>query len=179
MKIGFRKPSFKKSIKARTTGRIKRSVKRTLNPFYGKKGMGWAKNPKKAAYNKVYKKTTFGVSDLVRLCTPKFKKSKRATNVAHKSTNCSTATPQPNYRAYGFIMKALAVATAILFGLPSLFDWDFFLLVVSVLATVGLWKLGAKWTARAAEDDATEEAEEAKEKAPEELPLEADDLSDE
>lgn len=24
-------------------------------PGYGKKGMGWIKNPKKAAYNKVYK----------------------------------------------------------------------------------------------------------------------------
>ena len=179
MKVGFRKPSFKKSFKARTTGRIKRSVKRTLNPFYGKKGMGWAKNPKRALYNKVYKKTTFGVSDVARLCTPKFKKSKRATNATPKSTGYSTATPQANYRVYGFIIKALAVATAVVFGLPSLFDWDFFLLVVSILATVGLWKLGAKWTARAAEDEAPEEADEAKEKAPEELPLEADDLSGE
>lgn len=64
MKVGFRKPSIKKSIKARTTGRIKRSVKRTVNPLYGNKGMGWAKDPKKAMYNKIYHKTTFGVSDL-------------------------------------------------------------------------------------------------------------------
>ena len=64
MKVGFRKPSIKKSIKARTTGRIKRSIKRTVNPLYGKKGMGWVKNPKKAMYNKIYHKTTFGVSDL-------------------------------------------------------------------------------------------------------------------
>lgn len=31
---------------------------------YGKKGSGWLKNPKKAAYNKVYKKTTFGLRDI-------------------------------------------------------------------------------------------------------------------
>lgn len=67
MKIGFRKPSVKKSIRARTTGRAKRKVKSTVNPFYGKKGMGWVRNPKKAAYNKVYKKTSFGLRDLFKL----------------------------------------------------------------------------------------------------------------
>ena len=63
MKIGMRKPSIKKSFKARTTGKAKRKVKKALIPGYGKKGMGWLKNPKKAAYNKVYNKTTFSVSD--------------------------------------------------------------------------------------------------------------------
>lgn len=57
LKIGFRKPSFKKSFKARTTGKIKRSFKRSINPFYGKKGMGWLK-PKKKIYNSIYRKTT-------------------------------------------------------------------------------------------------------------------------
>ena len=64
MKFGMRKPSIKKSIKARTTGRAKRSIKKAIVPGYGKKGMGWIKNPKKAAYNKVYKKTTFSIFDL-------------------------------------------------------------------------------------------------------------------
>lgn len=59
MKFGPRKPSLKKSIKARTTGRAKRKIKSAINPYYGKKGMGWVRNPKKAAYNKVYRKTTF------------------------------------------------------------------------------------------------------------------------
>lgn len=57
-KRGYRKPSIKKSISARTTGRAKRSVKSAINPTYGKKGMGWVNNPKKAMYNKVYNKTT-------------------------------------------------------------------------------------------------------------------------
>jgi hypothetical protein len=64
MKFGVRKPSIKKSFKARTTGKIKRSVKKTVIPVYGKKGTGIYKNPKKAAYNKVYKKTTFSIWDL-------------------------------------------------------------------------------------------------------------------
>ncbi|SCJ99097.1 Uncharacterised protein [uncultured Clostridium sp.] len=64
MKIGIRKPSLKKSIKARTTGKAKRKLKKAIIPGYGKKGTGWIKNPKKAAYNKVYKKTTFSIFDL-------------------------------------------------------------------------------------------------------------------
>ena len=65
MKIGFRTPSLKKSLKARTTGRIKRSIKKSINPLYGKKGMGLINNPKKAVYNKVYRKTSFGLSDII------------------------------------------------------------------------------------------------------------------
>lgn len=64
MKIGMRKPSIKKSFKARTTGKAKRKIKKALIPGYGKKGMGWIKNPKKATYNKIYKKTSFSIFDL-------------------------------------------------------------------------------------------------------------------
>lgn len=64
MKIGMRKPSLKKSIKARTTGKAKRAVKKAVIPGYGKRGTGWLKDPKKAAYNKVYKKTTFSIFDI-------------------------------------------------------------------------------------------------------------------
>ncbi|MDM7547339.1 hypothetical protein QUD52_09910 [Lactococcus lactis] len=64
MKFGMRKPSITKSLKARTTTKYKRKVKKALIPGYGNKGMGWAKNPKKAAYNKVYKKTSFSLWNL-------------------------------------------------------------------------------------------------------------------
>ena len=57
MKIGFRTPSLKKSLKARTTGALKRKVKSTVNPLYGKKGMGIL-HPERAIKNKIYKKTT-------------------------------------------------------------------------------------------------------------------------
>lgn len=58
MKFGFRVPSLKKSIKARTTSKWKRQARKAIDPTYGKKGMGLLKDPKKAAYNKVYKKVT-------------------------------------------------------------------------------------------------------------------------
>ena len=64
MKFGFRTPSLKRSLKARTTGRAKRAMKKALIPGYGKKGFGWVKNPKKAAYNKVYNKTSFSIWDI-------------------------------------------------------------------------------------------------------------------
>lgn len=64
MKFGVRKPNMKKRVKARTTGKLKRKVKSSINPFYGKKGMGWIRDPKRALYNKVYNKTTIKFDDL-------------------------------------------------------------------------------------------------------------------
>ena len=66
MKFGVRKPSLKRSIKARTTGKAKRAIKKAVIPGYGKKGMGWIKSPKKAAYNKVYRKTSIGLGDILK-----------------------------------------------------------------------------------------------------------------
>ena len=65
MKMGFRKPSLKRSFKARTTGKLKRKIKRSVNPFYGKKGLGFMKSPKKSVKNSIYHKTTFGVFDTI------------------------------------------------------------------------------------------------------------------
>lgn len=61
MKFGVRMPSLKKMVKAKTTGRAKRAIKKAINPLYGKKGMGAVKSPKKAVYNKVYNKTSFSL----------------------------------------------------------------------------------------------------------------------
>lgn len=54
----FRKPSIKKRFKARTTSKWKRKVKSSVNPLYGKKGMGYVRDPKRAIYNKGYNKFT-------------------------------------------------------------------------------------------------------------------------
>lgn len=62
----MRKPSVKRSISARTTSKWKRQMKKAIIPGYGRKGMGWMKNPRKAAYNKIYRKTTFSLWDLFR-----------------------------------------------------------------------------------------------------------------
>lgn len=66
MKFGIRKPSLKKSLKALTTGKLKRELKSAINPLYGKKGMGVLTNPKKALYNKAYKKTSISITDLLK-----------------------------------------------------------------------------------------------------------------
>lgn len=66
MKVGLRTPSLKKSIKARTTGKYKRKLKKMANPFYGKKGIGWIKDPSRALKNKVYHKTTISAKSAIK-----------------------------------------------------------------------------------------------------------------
>ncbi len=63
VKVGMRKPSLKKRISART------SVKRQVVHRAGLKmprGYGWARNPKRYVYNKVYQRTTFDVIKLLK-----------------------------------------------------------------------------------------------------------------
>ncbi|MGC4088317.1 MAG: hypothetical protein QM756_10540 [Polyangiaceae bacterium] len=62
MKFGFRVPSFRKRIAARTSW--KRVVRHNLG-LKAPRGWGWVTNPKKAAYNRVYNKTTVGVDQLL------------------------------------------------------------------------------------------------------------------
>ena len=64
MKFGMRTPNIKKSIMARTTGKAKRVVQKAIIPGYEKKDAGWIKKPKRAAYNKVYNKTSFSIKRL-------------------------------------------------------------------------------------------------------------------
>ena len=65
MKYGMRTPNINKRISARTTGKIKRTVNKAVNPLYGKKGMGFINDPSKAIYNKVYNKTTISVDKII------------------------------------------------------------------------------------------------------------------
>jgi len=57
MKFGPRIPSFKKRIAARTS--LSRYVRHSLG-LKAPRGWGWITNPKKAAYNRVYNRTTWG-----------------------------------------------------------------------------------------------------------------------
>lgn len=63
MRWGMRKPSFRKSFAARTSW--KRYVRHSLG-LKAPRGWGWLTNPKKAAYNRIYNRTTFGWRDLFR-----------------------------------------------------------------------------------------------------------------
>lgn len=64
MKFGMRKPSLKKSIAARTS--VKRYVRHNLG-LKAPRGYGWITNPKKALYNRIYYRTTFGLKDIFKL----------------------------------------------------------------------------------------------------------------
>ena len=57
MKFGFRIPSIKKRIAARTS--VNRILRHNLG-FKAPRGLGWFTNPKKALYNRVYNKTSRG-----------------------------------------------------------------------------------------------------------------------
>lgn len=63
MKFGPRTPSLTRSLAARL------SVKRQVNNALGlraPRGWGWLTNPRKAAYNRVYNRTTFSWISLLR-----------------------------------------------------------------------------------------------------------------
>jgi hypothetical protein len=63
MKFGMRRPSIKRSIAARTSP--KRIIKNALG-LRAPRGYGWITNPKKAAYNRIYNRTTFSFWSLLR-----------------------------------------------------------------------------------------------------------------
>ena len=73
MKFGIRKPNYKARFKARTTGKLKREMKKAVNPFYGKKGVGFIKDPSKSVKSAVYHRTTVGVPSLLPKSTPQRK----------------------------------------------------------------------------------------------------------
>ncbi len=58
MRWGFRRPSLTKRIAARTS--LARFARHSLG-LKAPRGWGWLTNPKRAAYNRMYRRTTFGV----------------------------------------------------------------------------------------------------------------------
>jgi hypothetical protein len=57
VRFGFRVPSLKKRLAARTS--LKRAIRHRVG-LKAQRGWGWITNPKKAAYNRVYSRTTRG-----------------------------------------------------------------------------------------------------------------------
>ncbi|MCL5951185.1 MAG: hypothetical protein M1132_05590 [Chloroflexi bacterium] len=57
MRFRIRRPSIRKSIAARTSG--KRVVRNTLG-LRAPRGFGWFTNPRRATYNRIYNRTTRG-----------------------------------------------------------------------------------------------------------------------
>lgn len=63
MKFGLRTPSLRKSIAARTS--VKRFIRHSLG-VKAPRGFGWLTDPKKAAYNRVYSRTTFSLFSVLK-----------------------------------------------------------------------------------------------------------------
>lgn len=57
VRFGFRVPSLRKRISARTS--LKRYARHSLG-LKAPRGWGWITNPRKAAYNRIYSRTTRG-----------------------------------------------------------------------------------------------------------------------
>lgn len=179
MKVGMRKPNYKKSFKARTTAKYKRRMKKAINPLYGKKGMGMINNPKKAIYNRIYYRTTF--KPFAKTSKSKYKsnntyinkKKNTQNNVKNTSANININdtfhnfsdkiivyqeqthyTSPKKWKVYGAIMKFLAIITAFLFGVPGLLLGAIPMLIITIIAVYAIWKLGASWTNRGKELEA-------------------------
>jgi hypothetical protein len=65
MKFGFRVPSLRKRIAARTSW--KRFARQSLG-LKAPRGWGWLTNPRRAAYNRIYNRTTRGCGILLAIC---------------------------------------------------------------------------------------------------------------
>jgi hypothetical protein len=63
MKFGIRKPNIRGMISARTSSA--RFIRHNLG-LKAPRGWGWLSNPKKAAYNRVYNRTTVSIWTLLR-----------------------------------------------------------------------------------------------------------------
>lgn len=101
MKTGIRKPNVKKSISARTTGKVKRAVKKSVNPLYGKKGAGFVKDPAKSIKNSIYHKTTIGVSDII--------------SGSGSSSPAATSSPAAPEKKKGGVLSIILIVIGVLF----------------------------------------------------------------
>jgi hypothetical protein len=63
MKCGLRRPSLKRSLAARTSPR--RVLRQSLG-LRAPRGGGWITDPRKAAYNRLYRRSTVSVWSLLR-----------------------------------------------------------------------------------------------------------------
>lgn len=127
MKIGVRTPSIKKMAKARTTGKINRKLKSSVNPLYGKSGMGVVNDPKKAIYNKVYNQTTVSVKDVY--------------NEMNEEPNINKSQyKRVKFNLFNLIVGLLGIPTAVLFFALDLKTFGIIALLVAILNIFGYIK---------------------------------------
>lgn len=138
MKVGLRTPSIKKSVKARTTGKITRTAKKSVNPLYGKKGMGFVKDPGRSVENSIYHKTTFGVSDVVNVSSPA-----AANNRINSNSSVNNFILVKQRRSKGRIVLAAFGALFFLSGISVLVQGTWGGIITAAIGAVCLY-LGLK-----------------------------------
>jgi hypothetical protein len=143
VKIGVRKPSWKKSVAARTKEQFTRSVKRAIIPSYGKRGTGWA-HPRRKLYNKAYGRSTVSVKDLMG-----GGKTKRRQSASTSMGNSGTGI---HLGCCGTIFLAILIVLGIRY-------W-YYVLIGGVAIGV-LWYLGAKQKKEGAAKQAAKEQQQA------------------
>lgn len=144
MKVGVRKPSVSRRVKARTTGKVKRSVKRAVNPYYGKKGMGMIRDPKKAVYNKVYRKTTIGVDDIVAAGSAGKRASKNNTYSSANQSYTQRPFSAKQLRVYSKLFRIVSVLF-FLFAVLGLLTEIYSILAVGLVTGIFLWVQAGKY----------------------------------
>lgn len=127
MKIGLRTPSVKKMARARTTGKINRKLKSSINPLYGKSGMGIVNDPKKAIYNKVYNQTTVSVKDIY-----------NKTNEEQKVNNISDK--RVKFNLFNLVAGLLGIPTTVLFFALDLKAFGVITLIIALFNIFGYIK---------------------------------------
>ena len=144
MKVGVRKPSVSRRVKARTTGKVKRSVKRAVNPYYGKKGMGMIRDPKKAVYNKVYRKTTIGVDDIFAAGSAGKRTCKNNTYSSANQSYAQRPFTAKQLRIYSKLFKIVSVVF-FLFAVLGLLTEIYSILAVGLITGIFLWVQAGKY----------------------------------
>lgn len=108
MRSIFRAPSIKRKIMASTTAKYKRQIKKSLLPYYGEKGTGVYKDPKKALYNELYNKSSIGQKEFEKLTNQENISSNNQVN------NEELPWPPEVYGVLGFVFIALGIILLIL-----------------------------------------------------------------
>lgn len=108
MRSIFRAPSIKRKIMASTTAKYKRQIKKSLLPYYGEKGTGVYKDPKKALYNELYNKSSIGQKEFEKLTNQENVSSNNQVN------NEELPLPPEAYAFLGFVFIVLSIVMLIL-----------------------------------------------------------------
>lgn len=128
MKFGFRVPSLKRRIAARTSW--KRYVRHSMG-IKMPRGYGFLTNPKRALYNKVYRKTTFGIEDIAKL-------DRRTNRSGTRQTLAVGPTYQPVNNDNPYVM-ALPSSFMTLVKAPEKFGKDGWAILLIIVGVIGLF----------------------------------------